>query len=77
MRAMRVCACAHVHDEHVDDVSRHRYIDFLVVMINVGLASARPNYADNNNEQWSNRSAESEEFSCVSREIVLSDIRSL
>ena len=34
-----VCVC----DEHVDDVSRHRYIDFLVAMISVGLASARPN----------------------------------
>ena len=33
----------HARDEHVDDVSRHIYIDFLLVMISVGLASARPN----------------------------------
>ena len=39
-------------DDHVDDVSLHTYIhtyihkysDFLVVLISVGLASARPNY---------------------------------
>ena len=34
--------CMRVHDEHMDDVSRHRYIhkysDFLVMMISVGLA---------------------------------------
>ena len=47
-----------LHDKHVDDVSLHTYIDtyihryiqysfFLVDMISVGLAQARPNYANN------------------------------
>ena len=52
---------ARAHDEHVDDVSGHTYIptyickysDFLVEMISVGLASARPNYVGNTVEQIS------------------------
>ena len=50
-----LCGVMRVHDEHVDDVSLHTYIhththtyihrygDFLVVLISVGLAQARPN----------------------------------
>ena len=51
-----VCHACAVHDEHMDDVSLHTYIhthihrygEFLVNTINVGLASAHPNYIANN-----------------------------
>ena len=38
----------HLCDDHVDDISLHtyihRYVVFLVVLISVGLALARPNH---------------------------------